>query len=49
VVVASFQTYLEFSEALALAGSASPIEARTNAVTSTNAHPQQWKKAPKKR
>ena len=38
VVVASIQTYLDSSEALALAGSASPI-AWTKAVTSTNGHP----------
>ena len=35
VVVASIQTYLESSEALALARVAAPCEARTNAVTST--------------
>ena len=49
VVAASIQTYLESSEALALAGFASPIEARTNAVTSTNAHPRQWQQGLKKR
>jgi len=38
VVLASIQTYLDSSEALALAGSASPI-AWTKAVTSTNGHP----------
>jgi len=35
VVVASIQTYLESSEALSLAGVATPSEARRNAVTST--------------
>lgn len=49
VVVASIQTYLESSEALARAGFASPVEARTNAMTSTNAHPRQWQNALKKR
>src|SRR2546425_9920232 len=41
VVVASIQTYLDSSEALALAGSASPI-AWTKAVTLTNGHPWRW-------
>jgi gas vesicle structural protein len=49
VVVASIQTYLVSSEALARAGFASPIEGRTNAVTSTNAHPRQWQQVLRKR
>jgi hypothetical protein len=49
VVVASIQTYLVSSEALARAGFASPIEGRTNAVTSTDAHPRQWQQVLKKR
>jgi len=36
VVVACIRTYLDSSQALALAGSASPIAAWTKAVTSTN-------------
>jgi len=49
VVVASIQTYLVSSEALARAGFASPVEGRTNAVTSTDAHPRQWQQVLKKR
>jgi len=37
-VVASIQTYVKSSEALALAGSTSPIAAWTKAVTGTKGH-----------